>query len=308
MSTEQHHAAGRRTRVGCARAGGGRPHGASVRSRRAQRSGVAGWLWQTRGRTFCMRTYGFGPRQSSHTMGKSLRSHPSASGSRSRRCAIGNGDEQLGATSRAAMQESSVLGKDACSGRSAPQKARNCRQTAMTRCCPLFGPSPVLFPRPVETRALCCRYARLAPTGRARTRGSCARVGLLRLGWCQSAPQSALLVPVLRTRSTSAGIMLATRVELVAPRCGLACRSQRRAGAHGSVQQPVAACPVPGSRHASTAATRTSHATLAVRRSLALRSSASAATAPEVRVLRPGSPGLVLTLAHTPPGPGAGAG
>ena len=159
-----------------------------MRSRRAQRSGVAGWLWQNKGHTFCMRTYGFGPRQSSHTMGKSLRSHPSASGSRSRRCAIGNGEQQLGATSRAAMQESSVLGKDACSGRSAPQKARNRRQTAMTRS-PLFGPSPVLFPRPVETRALCCRYARLAPPGRARTHGSCARVGLLRLGGCQSARQ-----------------------------------------------------------------------------------------------------------------------
>ena len=74
--------------MGCARASGARPQGASVRSRRAQRSGVAGWLWQTRGRTFCMRTYGFGPRQSSHTMGKSLRSHPSASGSRSKRCAM----------------------------------------------------------------------------------------------------------------------------------------------------------------------------------------------------------------------------
>lgn len=126
-------------------------------------------------------------------------------------------------------------------------------------------------------------------------------------GWVPVCTAAALLVPVLRTRSTSAGVMLATRVELVAPRCGLACRSQRRAGAHGSVQQPVAACPVPGSRHASTAVTRTSHATLAVRRSLALRSSASAAAAPEVRVLRPGSPCLVLTLAHTPPGPGAGA-
>lgn len=39
-------------------------------------------------RAFCIRTYGFGPRHVSQTMGKSERSHPSASGSLRRRPAI----------------------------------------------------------------------------------------------------------------------------------------------------------------------------------------------------------------------------
>lgn len=38
--------------------------------------------------TLCIRTKGLGPRHVSHTMGMSLRSHPSCSGSRSSRCAI----------------------------------------------------------------------------------------------------------------------------------------------------------------------------------------------------------------------------
>ena len=38
--------------------------------------------------TLCIRTYGFGPKHVSQTIGKSLRSQPSASGSCSKRCAI----------------------------------------------------------------------------------------------------------------------------------------------------------------------------------------------------------------------------
>ena len=38
--------------------------------------------------TLCIRTYGFGPRQVSHTIGKSARSQPSASGSANNRFAI----------------------------------------------------------------------------------------------------------------------------------------------------------------------------------------------------------------------------
>lgn len=48
--------------------------------------------------TLCILTYGLGPKHVSQTMGKSLRSHPSASGSENSLCAILSGEPRSGAS------------------------------------------------------------------------------------------------------------------------------------------------------------------------------------------------------------------
>ena len=64
------------------------PHASRRGALRCRRSDATCCALDQSPRAFCMRTYGFGPKQSSQTTGNSELSQPSAWGSRSNRCAM----------------------------------------------------------------------------------------------------------------------------------------------------------------------------------------------------------------------------